>query len=314
WPWCVTSARSSPARPFPPTETRPATGRLSIAVRLSRPAHSASTARPTLTERIRTPQGYGRRPPGRKRFSAASKGRAAAPSRRPAPGPGGRRRPLAHVPGALPLVPGALLLALVPGAGVGGQRRDEGLLGHLDPADHLHPLLAILLLLQQLPLTGDVTAVAHGEHVLPQRTDVLPGDHARAVRGLDRHLELLPRDELLELPGHLLAVGVGLVPMHDRAERVHRLAVEQDVHLDQVGLLLAVRLVVEGRVAAGARLELVEEVEDDLGERQDVPDLHPVGGDVVHALELAAAVLAELHDRADVVGGRDHGRLHHGLV
>src|SRR5690606_40212817 len=36
-------------------------------------------------------------------------------------------------------------------AGLGGrQRGDEGLLGHLDPSDHLHPLLALLLLLQQL--------------------------------------------------------------------------------------------------------------------------------------------------------------------
>jgi len=55
--------------------------------------------------------------------------------------------------------------------------------------------------------------------------------------------------------------------VHDLAERVHRLPLEQDVDLDQVGLLLAVGLVVQRRVAAGARLELVEEVEDDLRER-----------------------------------------------
>jgi hypothetical protein len=43
----------------------------------------------------------------------------------------------------------------------------------LDAADHLHALLALLLLLEQLALAGDVTAVALGEHVLADRADVL---------------------------------------------------------------------------------------------------------------------------------------------
>jgi hypothetical protein len=40
--------------------------------------------------------------------------------------------------------------------------------------------------------------------------------------------------------------------VHDRAERVDRLALEQDVDLDQVGGLLAGALVVERGVALGA--------------------------------------------------------------
>ena len=82
-----------------------------------------------------------------------------------------------------------------------GQRGDEGLLRHLDPADHLHPLLALLLLLQQLALAGDVTAVALREHVLADRPDRLAGDDPRADRRLDRHLELLPRDQRAQLGG-----------------------------------------------------------------------------------------------------------------
>src|SRR3712207_7344347 len=40
--------------------------------------------------------------------------------------------------------------SLLGGGGlVGGERGHEGLLGDLDAADHLHPLLALLLLLQQ---------------------------------------------------------------------------------------------------------------------------------------------------------------------
>jgi hypothetical protein len=87
-------------------------------------------------------------------------------------------------------------------------------------ADVLHPLLAGLLLLEQLALAGDVTAVALGQDVLADRADVLAGDDPRADGGLDRHLELLPRDEFLELAGHHHAVAVGLVLVDDRRERV----------------------------------------------------------------------------------------------
>src|SRR5439155_16816491 len=96
------------------------------------------------------------------------------------------------------LAAGAARFAVVGGV----QRGDEGFLRDLDPADHLHPALALLLLLQQLALAGDVTAVALGEHVLADRPDVLPGDDARPDRRLDRDLELLPRDVLAQLLRH----------------------------------------------------------------------------------------------------------------
>src|SRR5258708_27320391 len=84
----------------------------------------------------------------------------------------------------------------------GGQSGDEGFLRDFHPADRLHPLLALLLPLQQLALAADVTAIALGEDVLAQRPDVLAGDDARAAGRLHRHLEPLARDELLEPGGH----------------------------------------------------------------------------------------------------------------
>ena len=194
-----------------------------------------------------------------------------------------------------------------------GQSRDERLLGHLDPAHHLHPLLAFLLLLQQLALAGDVTAVALGEHVLADGPDRLAGDDARPDRGLDRHLELLPRDQLLQLGRDVDAVVVRLVLVHDGREGVHRLTVQQDVDLDQVGLLLAAGLVVQRRVPLGPALQLVEEVVDDLGHRQRVAQLDPVGRQVVHAEQVAPPALAQLHHRAHVVVRGEHGRPYHRL-
>src|SRR6185437_12548054 len=96
----------------------------------------------------------------------------------------------------------ALLLLAVLALDLARERGDEGLLRNLDAADHLHSLLALLLLLQQLALTGDVTAVALGEHVLADGADVLARDNPRSDRRLDRHLELLARNELAELAGH----------------------------------------------------------------------------------------------------------------
>ena len=89
---------------------------------------------------------------------------------------------------------------------------------------------------------------------------------------------------------------------------------QQDVDLDQLGLLLAALLVVERRVAAGSRLQQVEEVEDDLGQRQRVAQLDAVLGQVVHAEQLSAAALAQLHDRADELTRRQDRRAHDRLV
>ena len=48
--------------------------------------------------------------------------------------------------------------------------------GTLDLAEFLHALLAALLLLEELLLSGDVTAVALGQDVLADGLDVAPSD------------------------------------------------------------------------------------------------------------------------------------------
>ena len=90
--------------------------------------------------------------------------------------------------------------------------------------------------------------------------------------------------------------------MDDHGERVDAVAGEQDVELDEVGCADADRLVVERGVTRRARLELVEEVEDDLRQRQVVAKLHPLWREVVHVDVRAATLLAKLHDRTDSVG------------
>src|SRR3954464_10149744 len=98
--------------------------------------------------------------------------------------------------------------------------REEGLLRNLDAPYLLHALLALLLLLEELALAGDVAAVALGDHVLADRLDGLAGDDLGADRRLDRDLELLARDLLAQALHERAPGGVGLVPVHDHRECV----------------------------------------------------------------------------------------------
>src|SRR5436190_9007607 len=98
--------------------------------------------------------------------------------------------------------------------------REEGLLRHLDGADLLHPLLALLLLLEQLALARHVAAVELRRDVLAERLDRLPCDHVGADRRLHRDVEELARDRVLEpLDESTAAIMRGLT-VDDQGERV----------------------------------------------------------------------------------------------
>ena len=85
---------------------------------------------------------------------------------------------------------------------------------------------------------------------------------------------------------------------------------DEDVDAREVAGTEPGQVVVEARVAARPRLQLVVEVEDDLAERKLVEEVHAPLAQVLHVVEGPAALVRELHDRADVVLGNDHGRLH----
>src|SRR5690348_12865261 len=185
--------------------------------------------------------------------------------------------------------------------------REEGLLRDLDASHRLHPLLAGLLLLEQLALASHVAAVALGEHVLAQRLDGLAGDDLRAYRGLDGDVEHLPRDELAhlghDLPAAILRVGA----VHHHRKRVDALAVDQNVELDHVGGAKFLEFVVERGVAARYRLQPVEEIHHDFGERKLVLE-HHLPTDVLHVLLHAALVGAKREHRPDVLLGDQNRR------
>src|SRR6187200_3485316 len=132
----------------------------------------------------------------------------------------------------------------------------------------------------------DVAAVALGEDVLAHRPDRLAADDMRADRGLDRHLEHLPRDELLELLDQRLAGSVRVRAMDDEAQRVDRLPAHEEVELDEIAVAVADVLVVEAGVPARSTLQQVVEVDDELAERHLEMEVHSLRIEVLHVLEL----------------------------
>src|SRR3712207_1802677 len=141
----------------------------------------------------------------------------------------------------------------------------------------------------------------------------LTGDDPASHRRLHRHLELLAGYEFLEPLDQGSSASVRLLAVDDNGERVHRLPGDQDIYLDEVCRLVALRFVVVRGVTPRAALEGVEEVGDDLRERQVVGELHPTSRDVLDAPRDATPLVAEAHYGADVLLRRDDGRPDDGL-
>src|SRR5262249_45241160 len=87
--------------------------------------------------------------------------------------------------------------------------------------------------------------------------------------------------------------------IYDHRERVDRIAVDEDRHLDEVALLVAFDVIVEAGVAAAHRLQAIVEVEHHFVERKMIDHHRAVAG--VGEIDLAAAaILAELEHRAEI--------------
>src|ERR1700730_13265731 len=126
--------------------------------------------------------------------------------------------------------------------------RDKRLLWNFHFSELAHALFAFLLLFQKLALSRHVPAVAFRGHVLAKRAHRLACNDPAADRGLDRHLEHVGRDELLELFDHRAAAALGAGAMNQHGERVHRFAIDQDLHFHEVGWLEVGELIIKGGI------------------------------------------------------------------
>ena len=88
--------------------------------------------------------------------------------------------------------------------------------------------------------------------------------------------------------------------MRQCRECVDRLAVEQDVELDELRGPERIDVVVKRGITLRDALELVVEVDYNFAQRQHEVKLHAVAADILLVDELAALVEAERHDGPDI--------------
>src|SRR5688572_1862016 len=178
------SRRSSPARRVP-TGPRPRAARRSL-----------TNAR-RRTSRRRRPPGAGPRrlaPRTGPRGDRASRAKGAPRSspRRSRRSPAGTSTH-SFASGGRTAASAASLVVLDP------QHGEKRLLGDLHRPHHLHPLLAFLLLVEELSLARDVAAVALPDHVLALGAHVLARDDLPADLGLHAHVEHRLADDTAQL-------------------------------------------------------------------------------------------------------------------
>src|SRR5690606_22842800 len=136
--------------------------------------------------------------------------------------------------------------------------------------------------------------------------DGFAGYDLAAYGGLDRDLEHVLGDQLLELFAHGAAALFGRGAVDQHGEGVDGFVVDEDRHFYQIALAIVGELVVEAGVARGDGLQAVVETEYHFVERQVVGQ-HGARADVGEVDLDAAPLLAELQDRAEVVVGRQDG-------
>src|SRR5690349_1858639 len=85
------------------------------------------------------------------------------------------------------------------------EHREKGFLRDLDGSDLLHALLSLFLLLEELALAGDVAAVTLRENVFAERFHARASDDLVPNCRLNRDLEQLARNELLQFVGDFAA-------------------------------------------------------------------------------------------------------------
>src|SRR5260370_5508656 len=154
---------------------------------------------------------------------------------------------------------GSATTALLPNL----EQGQESLLRNLDAPDLFHPLLAFLLLLEQLSFSRDIAAVTFGGNVLAQRLDGFARDNLGADAGLNRHFEHLARDQFAHLFAQRPAPFVSLVAMHDYRKRVDHLALDPNIQFNQRPSPEFQKLVVQRSVAPAHRFQPIVKVEDD---------------------------------------------------
>ena len=98
--------------------------------------------------------------------------------------------------------------------------------------------------------------------------------------------------------------------MGDKAQSIHLVAVEQQVHLHQITGTVIRQFIVQRGITPGFGFQGIEEIVNNLVQGHIVPQLHQIGVQILHILVLTPLILAHGHNVAHIFLGRDDGNVH----
>ncbi len=95
--------------------------------------------------------------------------------------------------------------------------------------------------------------------------------------------------------------------MHDQCQGIDLVAIDQYVQFDQVGRLVAIKMIIQRSIAAAGGLETVEEVQDHFVHRHVVTHLH-LAAEELHVALHATLLDAQGDDVTQVLLRHQNGR------
>ena len=182
-----------------------------------------------------------------------------------------------------------------------------------DLPEFLHTLFACGLLLEKFLLTRHIAAIQFCGHVFAERTDIFTSNDVSSERGLYRNFEHVGWNLFGKRLADLTTARDGLVLMHHTGEGIDDFSIQQDVHLNNGALLIAVRFIVHRSVAMRDALEHIVEVNQDFVQRDDAGQDDACTVEAFRLLHEAAALHDDPHHVADAFARADDGRPDDGL-
>ena len=90
--------------------------------------------------------------------------------------------------------------------------------------------------------------------------------------------------------------------MYDEGKGIDFFLINKDIQFDQITALVTAELIIKGSISSGTGFECIEEIIDDLIQRQFVFQKCSRLFHIFHSDVLATAFLTEIHDCADKLG------------
>ena len=123
----------------------------------------------------------------------------------------------------------------------------------------------------------------------------------------------MSREDFPETLNQSFSTGKGSLCVGNEAECVHSLVVDANIQFDQISSPIPHPFIVERGIAPAAALQRIEEIEEDLRQRQLISENHAFRPLVLHVLEASTPVFAQFHAGAHVVIGGENRGQHIGL-